>query len=241
MNSKYCGSRLPSLRVFMLRLGLALACVLGASVASAVSVSLVINSTFDTPQVYFEDSFVYASVVEVSPGRVTVTGGLYKLRQVAPGKFAVVLLGFKDDVVLLDSLLVDVITHPDPSDPALEVIFQLFKLEFYSDPQGLGFDPVALLEGYAATYFSKTLANTCPFRENYCWVVPDGYFGLKAELGGGDVHGLMVAVKTGLLPEPGSALLLMSGLLGLCITSRRQLGGLVKLNNNYRPRSPKSS
>lgn len=100
---------------------------------------------------------------------MTVTGGLDELRQVAPGKFAVVLLGFKDDVVLLDSLLGDVITHPDPSDPALEVIFQLFKLEFFSDLQGLGFDPVALLEGYAVTYFSKTLANTFPFREDYLW------------------------------------------------------------------------
>ena len=228
MNPKVCEWRLPSLRVSLLRLCLALALVFGGSVALAVPVSLGIDSTFETPQVYFEDMFVYSPVGQISPGRVTVTGGLGDLRQVDPGKFAVVLLGFKDDIVLLDSLLGNVITYPDPSRPELEEIFHLFKFEFYSDPQGQGFDPVALLEGYTVTFLSKTLANTCPFREDYCFAVPDGWFGLKGELGDGDVHGLLVAVKTELLPEPGSMLLLMGGLLGLCITSRPRIRRLAK-------------
>jgi len=228
MNSKVYRLLPLTLQVYFGKLCLALGFALVSTAASAIPTSLVIDNTFTTPQVFFVDRFVYSPQVQTSFGRVTVTGGLDDLRQLNPGKFAVVLLGFKDDIVLVDSLLGEVITYPDPSNPTLEEIYHLFKVEFYSDPQGLGFDPVELLSGYATTYFSKTLANTCPIREDYCWAVPDGYFGLTAELGGSDVHGLVIAVNTGLLPEPGSALLLLSGLLGLGVTGRHQVGRLVK-------------
>lgn len=219
--SKAHGKWSVKARAAIVRIGVSIALTVTSSIALATHVGLLFDNLVPVPQVMENNgggSF-YNLQISTSNGRATVTGGLFSGDFVPVGKRAVGLLGFSDDLLLLDAQAASLIQIDPNLEPAQ---IQLFALEFYSDPITMGFDPTLLLAGYATNFLIKTFSNTCPFSGD-CIGTPSGYFDLTTEMGN-PPDTLRLGVRTSLVSAPATHTLALTAFALLGLFSRRRAG-----------------